>query len=217
MAVAAALLARQSGAQSCRRVERAVVHARAATLAEGGDDPSSSSSSSASVASHARLFARSPGGGALLCLKLEHVTERFLLASDTRAAVHLYDCAAPGAADGAPASSGGCGRMLASSAAPAAAAAASRQLYGDVALPRHDAAITALSWYGADAGLFLTGGMDGRLLAWDAARFAPAFSWEADGPVYCVDLRDGVGSPGCASITRYAHAHSAHGCTFAAQ
>jgi len=66
-----------------------VALARAATLAEGSLDGRDN------VAGHVKLFARSPTGGALLCLKLEQVYQRYLLATDTKAGVYLYDCALP--------------------------------------------------------------------------------------------------------------------------
>ena len=74
---AQALCLRQSGEHTARRFEGAVALSRAAALAEG---PSS------------RLFASSPTGGAFMCIKLDKVYGRYLLATDTRLGVHLYDC-----------------------------------------------------------------------------------------------------------------------------
>lgn len=197
MAVASAILQRQACEHSARRLEGAIAHARSAMLSEGDG--------TASVE-----FGRSPTGGAFLCMKLEQVTHRLLLATDTKAGVHLYDCAAreepllatwnPAAA---PAGSSTASLGLAAGArriSPAYSAltgnvstvsdtSGSSSLYSDVQVPGHSAAVTTCCWYPADCGLFLTGGMDARIVAWDARAFLPAFAWSVEGPVYCIDMR----------------------------
>lgn len=205
MAVASAVLQRQAGEHSARRLEGAIAHARAATLSEGDGTYSSE-------------FCKSPTGGAFLCMKLEQVSHRLLLTTDTKAGVHLFDCAArtdpllaswcpaPAPAGSSAASIGlaaGARRVTAAYAAitgdPSTVSGASRgsSLYSDVQVPGHSAAVTTCCWYPSDCGLFLTGGMDSRIVAWDARAFLPAFAWSVEGPVYCIDMRT-MGSTGAA-------------------
>lgn len=213
MAIAQAALRRQSCQHSARRFEGAVALSRAAALAE---EPA-----------RGLLFARCPGeGAAVMCIKLEQVTQRYLLATDSKAGVHLFDCAlargagpearllatwsSPAAhpgADGAVAGGGGAPQRRTTALYEAStrsggksgggAASASAQppsLYSDACIPAHSSAVTTCSWYTVDSSLFLTGGMDGSIVSWDAAAFLPAYSWAVGGPVFCIDMH--AASPG---------------------
>jgi WD40 repeat protein len=52
-------------------------------------------------------------------------------------------------------------------------------------LPGHAGAVTALAWYPHDAGMFVSGGTDSRLVFWDTGAFVPAFALGGlEGPVY---------------------------------
>lgn len=206
MAVASAVLQRQAGEHSARRLEGAIANARAATLSEGDG-------------TFFAEFCKSPTGGAFLCMKLEQVSHRLLLTTDTKAGVHLFDCSARSdpllaswCTSAAPAGSSAASIGLAAGARRITAAYAAitgdsstvsdasrgGSLYSDVQVPGHSAAVTTCCWYPADCGLFLTGGMDSRIVAWDARAFLPAFAWSVEGPVYCIDMR-AMGSTGSAS------------------
>lgn len=48
----------------------------------------------------------------------------------------------------------------------------------------HTNSVTCVAWYTHDTGMFVTGGFDSRLIAWDASRCTPAFAWQLDGKVF---------------------------------
>lgn len=48
----------------------------------------------------------------------------------------------------------------------------------------HTASASCVAWYPHDTGLFVTGGFDSRLIAWDTNRFTPAFAFGLDGRVF---------------------------------
>jgi len=90
---------------------------------------------------------------------------------------------------------------FAGSSAAAAAAPKSASLYQDVLLSGHSAAVTTCCWYPSDCGMFLTGGMDSRVVAWDTASFLPAYAWATEGAVYCVDMHPSCSATGaCRSL-----------------
>jgi WD40 repeat protein len=114
----------------------------------------------------------------------------------------LYD-ASLGGAGGAPRSerSAAGTNGIAGSSAGAAAAPMSASLYQDVLLSGHSAAVTTCCWYPSDCGIFLTGGMDSRVVAWDTASFLPAYAWATEGAVYCVDMHPSCSATGaCRSL-----------------
>ena len=86
------------------------------------------------------VFAAAPG--CVTALALEPLEERVLVAVDTRACVRVFDCDAPRA------------RALRATVSDADRA--------------HARAITSITWYSRDGGIFVTGGADGRVVAWDA-------------------------------------------------
>eukprot|EP01138_Halocafeteria_seosinensis_P014214 gb/GECG01014513.1/.p1 GENE.gb/GECG01014513.1/~~gb/GECG01014513.1/.p1 ORF type:complete len:580 (+),score=60.34 gb/GECG01014513.1/:1-1740(+) len=53
-----------------------------------------------------------------------------------------------------------------------------------VGIRGHAATVSSVTWYTVDNGLFLTGGSDRRILAWDTNAFAPVFQFRALGQVH---------------------------------
>ena len=61
--------------------------------------------------------------------------------------------------------------------------------------------MTSLQWYPVDAGLFVSGAMDGVIKVWDTSRFEPAMAFELGERVYAArmpppDADDGGGRRG---------------------
>ncbi len=61
-------------------------------------------------------------------------------------------------------------------------------LYRGRASGGHSAAVSSACWYAVDSGLFFTGGMDRRLLAWDSNRFEVVEDIKLTGKVRVVCL-----------------------------
>jgi hypothetical protein len=112
-----------------------------------------------------RAAAQSPAQlqGCVTCLAFDAAGERYLLGADTRGGVLLFDADAVGPSP------------------PTAPVASSRGAH-------HRGAVMAAGWYPADAGMFLSGGVDGRVHAWDTRRFAPASTFTALAAVNCVAM-----------------------------
>ena len=113
--------------------------------------------------------------GMVKCLALDNVDERLLLTVDSNARVSLFDCAAPRPAQ-PPQSVAGQDQWT-----PIAhySSDESERRRGSSAssIPCHTKIASAVAWFTGDTGLFITGGFDGRVIAWDTLRFEPAFAW----------------------------------------
>jgi hypothetical protein len=118
------------------------------------------------------------GAGCVTDVAVDPVGERWLLVGDTRARVRLYDCNAAPRAE------------------PRGAAADAARA--------HARAVTSVAWWARDGGLFVSGGADGRLVAWDA-RDAGALR-----PAARIDVLDGGGGAGRVHAVAVSPVGSAH-------
>lgn len=113
--------------------------------------------------------------GMVKCLALDNVEERLLLTVDSNARVSLFDCTAPRPAQ-PPQNAASQDQWT-----PIAyySPDESSRLHGSSAssIPCHTKMASAVAWFTADTGLFITGGFDGRVIAWDTLRLEPAFAW----------------------------------------
>ena len=162
MALSRAAAARALGAEPPGHLAAAVGGARAGSIA---DTPA--------------LRVLAVHTGPVLCLDLDAVDERYLLAVDTKARVALYDLAQPTAPSTTPT------KPLASySGPPPPSSSTTGSASAAASVAGHGGAVSSVQWYPVDTGLFVTGGFDSRVVAWDANSFQPAFSWPLDGSVY---------------------------------
>ena len=168
MALVGVTRLRASGEQSPARVAGAVAGARAGALAAGPV-----------------CEVVCACDGPVLCIDVDPVDERYLLATDSRAVVTLLDldrraAAGEGAAMVARARPRP-GAMQSSSSGPAGA---TRRGTPRDTVDGHTRAISSVAWYPVDTGLFATGGFDSRVVTWDTERFTPSFAWTLDGECF---------------------------------
>jgi WD40 repeat protein len=130
-------------------------------------------------------FCAPSGEAAVLCIDIDPVEEKFLLTSDAAGAVNVYDCSAALDHQDCPPFKRPLATPIAVSPSTAAATSSSSL---SAAGHRGRKPVSVCKWYPHDNGLFITGGSDGRVVAWDTNRLQPAFAWAMDGPVYCVDM-----------------------------
>jgi WD40 repeat protein len=204
MAIASGIVARRYGITSNHRFESAVSYARASSLTEptnrhiNSSDTNISSSFSSSftttttttTTTSSRIFSKNTSGSAFLCLKLDPINHRFLLSTDTRSEIQLFDTARTRNNINVNDNNEPCGFLL----SKASSLSSTSSIYSDVRIPVHTSAVTTVAWYGVDCGLFVSGGIDGLILAWDSQRMLPAYSWKADNAVYCIDTREDASS-----------------------
>ena len=173
MALQGATIARETGEQPPTALSAAVASARIGTLPE--------SPSLRVVGVH---------NGPVLALALDSVEERYLLAVDSKARVCLYDVNAPRALGQPPPAAHEQQQQQHSTAIttfpPPRGNSRSRASDPSSSIPIHDNSISSVQWYSVDTGMFLTGGFDARVIAWDTNSFLPAFSWKLDDKVYCL-------------------------------
>lgn len=116
------------------------------------------------------VFGSGQQGSGVACIAVDPASERWLLAADSRAGVRLFDCERkllnslgnqPVATNAKPSTSS----------APAAAG-------GGAGCAGHTRGVSVVAWWPVDSGLFVSGGYDGRVVAWDAASFTPVHTFD---------------------------------------
>ena len=172
MALATAAFARQLGEQGSR-MSAAVSTARVGTLSE-----------------NPLLTPLTVLDAPVLALDLDPVEDRYLLVTDSKARVKLFDLASAAPLDQAAGPANGSTplasypprrRAATFSASESSSAAAAAANADGTSIAGHTSAVSCVQWYPVDAGLFVTGGFDGRVLAWDPNTFEPTYGWQMDG------------------------------------
>ncbi|KAJ8654799.1 hypothetical protein O0I10_009520 [Lichtheimia ornata] len=102
--------------------------------------------------------------GGVHSVKIEHIEQQYMLSGGADGRIHVYDLNTASDADGS---------------------IRIKSLQGVTSQNRHHYAVTTLSWFPFDTGMFISSSFDKTIRVWDTNTMTPACTFHMDSRIYC--------------------------------